>query len=98
MSKRPTNCDNCGACCLTQNLLPLSGNMVDGANRLPDAMRITLEAVLDGPLAGGDECPCIWLDRTTGKCMNYGLRPDMCREVLEPGDETCMGIRTDAGL
>jgi len=24
------NCDNCGACCMGQNLLPLTGNELDG--------------------------------------------------------------------
>jgi len=93
---KPTNCDNCGACCMGQNLLPLSGNMVDDVGRVSQLLQAALEAVLRGPLTGDDGCPCIWLDRMTGKCMNYELRPSICRDVIQVGDDTCMRIREHA--
>ena len=93
----PTNCDDCGACCMGQNFLPVTacayGAEVD---RLPAAYREALEAVLSGPCGGDDGCPCIWLDRETGKCRHHELRPDICRE-FEIGGEDCLRIRRKKG-
>lgn len=92
----PTNCDNCGACCMGQNLLPLSGNGLD-ETRLPVVLQESLERIIAGPLRGHDECPCVWLDRASGLCLHYQYRPSVCRD-LEVGDEDCMRIRRKAGV
>ena len=96
MSERPTNCDNCGACCLGQNLLPLMGPVLYGV-KLPSDLKEGLEAVCEGPLSGGDEFPCIWLDRMTGRCIHHKLRPPVCCE-FEVGGDDCIRIRAEAGL
>jgi len=98
------NCDNCGVCCMGKNLRPLSGNVCDmmAAPRrrlvLSPSMREALERVLDGPLGGNDGCPCIWLHRMTGECLHYEYRPQLCRDTLQPGDETCLRLRCEAGI
>lgn len=78
-----------------QNLLPLSGAIMDPDRPLPKRLRDKLERVIEGPLGGDDYCPCVWLNRFTGKCIHYKHRPTMCRDVLQLGDETCLGIRSD---
>lgn len=83
------NCDNCGVCCMGQNLLPLALLSEEDA---------AFERIAAGPLAGDDRCPCIWLDRETGQCRNYESRPQICRDTLQPGDETCLRLRRDAGI
>ena len=93
------NCDNCGVCCMGQNLQPLTGNVLDRAlQRALPALWQALETVADGPLKGDDNCPCIWLNRFTGKCRNYQLRPPVCRDLIQPGDETCLRLRREAGI
>ena len=79
-----------------QNLLPLTGNSLD--NRiLPRRLREELQAIA-GPIGefsprfGDDGCPCVWLDRATGKCRHYRYRPSVCRE-LKVGSEACLRIR-----
>lgn len=94
----PKNCDNCGACCMGQNLLPLTGNILDNDGRLSQKTRDKLDQVLFGRLGGDDYCPCIWLNRFTGRCAHYNLRPSFCRDVLQPGDETCLRIRAKHGV
>lgn len=91
-----TNCDNCGVCCLGQNLLPLTGNDLDGV-KLPSELEVSLRTLLRGPLAGGDECPCVWLDRRYGRCKHHQYRPSFCRE-FEVGSEDCLRIRAEAGV
>ncbi len=84
--ERPTDCSDCGACCMGMNLAPIFNPL------LPLTMRQALEGVLDGYCAGDDCTPCLWLDRTTGQCIHYELRPDVCRE-FEVGGEGCMRHR-----
>ena len=91
------NCDNCGVCCLGQNLLPFSGNLVD-ARKLPEDLMIELLRIAKGPLFGDDGCACVWLDRATGRCRHYEHRPSVCREGMQPGDENCLLLREAAGL
>ena len=91
----PATCDDCGLCCMGQNLLPWSMARLD-AVELPPELSDELDSIADGPLFGDDGCPCVWLDRVTGKCKHYEHRPTPCRNVLEPGDEVCMRIRRTA--
>ena len=91
-----TNCDDCGACCMGQNLVPLSGAMLDNRT-LPFDLREELHEVAMGPLAGDDYCPCIWLDRESGRCKHHEHRPQVCRE-FEVGGPDCLRIRREAGV
>lgn len=91
-----TNCDNCGACCLGQNLLPLSGAKLDGV-ALPPKLEKPLMAILRGPLVGNDECPCAWLDRTKGRCKHHKYRPSFCRE-FQVGSAECLFRRSQARM
>lgn len=97
----PTNCDDCGACCLGQNLLPLTGNMLDAEDGvspwIPAPLRQELEAIATGPMFGDDGCACVWLDRATGRCKHHVHRPSTCRE-FEIGGEGCMKRRAEVGL
>ncbi|GAG12887.1 unnamed protein product [marine sediment metagenome] len=94
--ERVENCDNCGICCMGQNLLPLSGNLADD-RRLPRDLNLELLAIRRGPLKGDDDCPCVWLDRSTGRCRHYKWRPSTCR-ALECGGEDCMAMRHLSGV
>lgn len=61
---RPTNCDGCGACCLRQNLLPMTARILDKSLAfIPKRLGDELDAVAGGMLFGDDGCPCVWLDR-----------------------------------
>ena len=101
------NCDGCGACCMGQNLMPLTGNELDKVT-LPVELRLELVAITFGthdentegrfgPLFGDDKCPCVWLDRATGRCKHYEHRPSFCRELV-CGGKACLRIRRKAGL
>ncbi len=90
-----TTCDGCGACCMGQNLLPLTGAGLDG-RRLPDVLQFRLTAIIEGPLSGDDYCPCVWLDRATGRCNHHDHRPSICRE-FHVGGEDCLRIRAKGG-
>lgn len=89
--REPTNCDNCGACCMGQNLLPACCN-----RHIPTPELDRLVTIFDGPCEGGDEV-CIWLDRYTGRCLHYEWRPELCRK-FEVGGEACLRIRENAGM
>jgi Fe-S-cluster containining protein len=98
---REITCEGCGACCMGQNLLPWSGRaygISDHLPRVPAKLWAELEAIENGPLAGDDDCPCVWLDRATGKCRHYEYRPATCRDCIQPGDENCLRIRREVGL
>jgi Fe-S-cluster containining protein len=45
----------------------------------------------------GDDYPCLWLDRETGRCRHYEYRPEVCRD-FEPGSEECRKFRSRFGL
>lgn len=92
----PDNCDNCGVCCMGQNLLPWAQNKVDQC-ALPPELQQALDAVIEGPLGGDDNCPCIWLDRATGRCLHYEHRPSFCIEFKRSG-ESCLKQRREARL
>ena len=103
------SCDGCGACCREQESPPmylfiLSGNFeVDEndedtirARALPDDLKRELleygERIRTGqphPRGG----ICLWFDEITRKCRHYELRPSICREGVEVGDEACLSWR-----
>ena len=98
-----TNCDGCGACCMGQNLVPYSDISLArlACKRPPRAIPLVLledlEAIMCGPLFGDDNCPCIWLNRASGKCNHHQHRPNVCRD-FEIGGEACLEIRRRAGI
>ncbi len=90
------NCDNCAACCMGQNLLPLSGAVLYKM-KLPPKLEKPLRAILEGPCKGDDGCACVWLDRATGRCKHHKFRPMICRD-FKVGSDDCLRIRAGAGL
>jgi len=99
--ERESLCDNCGACCMGQNLVPLDADR-EGKYAIPPALLAELLAIAGpegafGPLSGDDGCPCVWLDRATGKCKHYEYRPRVCRD-FKVGCETCIAQRIEVGL
>ncbi len=79
-----------------QNLLPLSGNTLDCVI-LPDELLNPLMETMEGPLEGRGDEPCVWLDRTTGKCLHHEHRPSFCRD-FECGSVHCERRRAECGL
>jgi len=66
---------------------------VERVKQLPDHL-------VDGLLAYGrdlkrwqGEQPCLWYDRQRKRCKHYEHRPGICREALQPGDESCRAWR-----
>ena len=102
------SCDDCGACCMGENLLPLLGWTIrtsrgprkDPRCPMPADEWKRLKRIAKSPRVGlrnWDNPPCIWLDRDTGKCMHYEWRPPVCHEVV-CGDESCQHWRAQAGM
>ncbi len=56
-----------------------------------DGLREYGEQLLQTPPRG--EQPCIWYDRQRRRCKHYEHRPSICRDALEPGDESCRAWR-----
>jgi Fe-S-cluster containining protein len=87
---------------MRMNLAPLTAHLIlrdDGSPayspELPPDLLAELKTIHEGLLAGDDCCPCVWLDRVTGKCKHYAHRPPICRE-LEVGGEACLRLRKAA--
>lgn len=99
MTGKPGNCDGCGLCCMGQNLVPGCDTWlarqakVDPPRAIPAPLLLELETIVKGPCSGNGGEPCVWLDRATGKCRHYDLRPDVCRE-FEVGCRACLAYRT----
>lgn len=95
-------CKDCGACCRTQGYPPFESR--DGIHdpswetlrliRFDLATEVLL-ALAIGNRHGG---PCLWLNEETMQCNHYHHRPNVCREMLDPGDDTCNGWRGRFGL
>jgi hypothetical protein len=96
-------CRDCGACCRHMVRPPFLGPDDPDWDRLnrerPDLVagiefdRRMRRANKDD----GDDYPCLWLDRETGRCRHYQYRPEVCRD-FEPGDEDCLAARRRFGL
>lgn len=77
---------------MRMNFIPLSGWFMNTDSPLSDAEVVTLRAALFGPCGGDNNTPCIWLNRVTGQCRDYEMRPPVCRE-FEMGGEDCLRLR-----
>lgn len=107
MTVKPTNCDNCGACCMEQNLIPLRGVRLRQVDELcgnyslepvlPDVLIQSLQGVARSCRAGKKGTPCVWFNRRIGECIEYAYRPLACRNI-KVGDEMCMLFRERFGV
>lgn len=103
------SCEGCGACCLEQGsppgyvLILMDPSMAEDPGLFAeDVERVQqLPAYLaDGLLSyardlkphQGDQ-PCLWYDRQRKRCKHYEHRPSICRDALQPGDESCRAWR-----
>lgn len=103
------SCNNCGACCMEQESPPGYLSILvygeDGANSqadldrfnaMPQRLRKELEEYHSDMVAGLDHPKsgvCIWFNEHTRQCKHYDLRPDVCREEIQVGDDACRGWR-----
>jgi len=87
-------CEDCGICCLHVNCPPL---LPEERERLPKSLRVEIDGYLDSIRYEDKDWPCIWFDRSTGKCRHYEHRPEVCRE-FEPGGEGCNRMRAEASV
>ncbi len=94
MDEQPKDCSNCGLCCMTENLMPWVNRTFGQRGCLPKDLAHELAAIMDGPLAGWDGCPCVWLNRATGQCKHHEFRPQICRDY-EVGGFSCLRTRAE---
>ena len=107
------DCNNCGACCLEQESPPgYVWLLVHGGDRsdaddlarlasLPEKLRRELLDYIDDTRAGKPHPRggvCLWFDKQSRRCKHYDLRPSICRDVLQPGDEACLEWRAAYGV
>lgn len=85
------DCSNCGVCCTMEADPPYTEAEFQ---QLPLRLKLRIEAFRDGPLHGK---PCLFLDRASGRCMEYELRPQACRD-FELGGYRCVSERYRAGV
>lgn len=100
-----TNCDGCGACCTGQAALPVSLINPRSGERpvspLPDYLIRELTDYVHKFMAEGwpaDNTPCIWYCDVTRQCKHYNHRPELCRDAVKPGDQSCLSWRRDLGI
>lgn len=86
-------CNQCGLCCRSQSSPPI---MPDEFSALPPALQAEINAYLDGPLFN-DSDPCLWMDRSSGRCRHHEHRPGVCRDYPLSGPN-CREQRVEAGL
>lgn len=91
---KPTDCDDCGACCMhAEALTPLT------STHLTDTLRQELERARDSlrfkRAEYRDLTPCVWLNLLDGSCQHHDERPDGCRIVPVAGEE-CLRVREEA--
>ena len=88
----------CGACCAEQAALPIhlanpnETCRLPGVNPLPEILRLELLALAEKYMRDGfppDGSPCIWFDEKSRLCKHYEFRPELCRDEVLPGDESC---------
>ena len=98
-----TSCEDCGLCCMGQNLVPGSDTWIarlsgeDPPRIIPPELMEELDTIVCGPCGGSGDEPCWWLNRATGRCQHYEFRPDVCRE-FEVGSEACLKCRKLANV
>ena len=106
-----TSCDGCGACCMTQEsppgyLLQLlygshfasSPEDLERFSTLPEPLLDELRQyakLMQEKKRHPNGGMCIWFDENTRRCKHYDLRPKICRECLQPGDDVCLGWREE---
>ena len=90
-------CNKCGVCCNHLEIPPFYGPDDPSFIRLPQRLKDEIDEYIYSPLYKGEDIPCIWLDRSSGKCKNYEHRPNICKNFLV-GSESCRGMRIDVGL
>lgn len=107
----PDSCEGCGACCREQESPPMylyaltqpshfreKCEDFHRAHNLPQELKDELLEYGEG-LSSGEPHPnagaCIWFDRRTRKCKHYDLRPSICRETVQVGDESCLSWRNE---
>lgn len=104
-----TTCEGCGACCLEQESPPgyiyalLAPDQFEAddpdllrVQALPAELRAELEQYIADRRAGQPhprDGICLWYDEATKRCRHYELRPEICREAIQPGDEGCLAWR-----
>jgi len=85
-------CEGCGLCCSEQGTPPFSWQ--DG-----DRPPVELEwDIQEHAMRYDYGLPCLWWDCDTKLCRHYDHRPRACREAVVPGDEFCLGFRSEGGL
>ena len=90
------SCSGCGVCC-TDYAEPAD---VERFKALPENLLRELEEYLDLIRSTGhpNDGICIWFDEQEKRCKHYELRPEICRNVLQPGDEICRRWRKLYGI
>lgn len=73
---------------------------VERFKELPENLLRELEEYLDVIKSTGhpNDGICIWFDEQEKRCKHYELRPEICRNVLQPGDEICRRWRKMYGI
>jgi len=74
---------------------------LDRFNRIPPEAMTELQmyaVVLRETGQHPNNMVCLWFDEETRKCMHYDLRPDVCREEVVVGDESCLWWREQFGV
>lgn len=100
-----TDCSDCGACCTGQAALPIhlvNDNVsLESVTPLPPELAAELRAETERFLRDGfppDGSPCIWYDAETKRCKHYEYRPVICRDEVQPGDDSCRRWRRSVGV
>lgn len=89
-----TNCDGCGACCMSMGTPPFAGPGDPSWDALPEQLKAEIKAEVFRPGRNYDG-PCIWLEN--GRCKHHAIRPMICRE-FEIGSPACLIWRDEHGV
>lgn len=107
------SCTGCGACCLEQESPPGYAYILQTGESftcdedlkrfrsLPESAIAELKAYVKYLEEHGEHPNrgiCIWLDEKSRQCRYYEHRPEICREVVERNDESCLGWRAQFGI
>lgn len=99
------DCNDCGACCTQQEALPLGwylgvtplGNPASLPPAILEELRQLAEHFDQVGWPGNGE-PCVWYDQATKQCKHYEHRPDICRDTVKVGDDSCRRWRQELGV